>query len=173
MENVRIEYRWVLTNTNLKVTLPVSIYLYKVNNENTRTMREICSILTIKIPERHHWPNLNRFHTLFWCFHCWLWTASCVGTRNIHKSCSPAFVTTWNRYFLIGNRKNTKEHFLKLTPHLKNLWATLLQFNYVAWLQNELNKKCFSQNSTKIQSHQVQRRIQNTFIRLRCNFLRK
>ena len=30
------------------------IYLLKVNNENTRTMCEICSKLTIKAPERRH-----------------------------------------------------------------------------------------------------------------------
>ena len=21
--------------------------------------------------------TLNRFHTLFWCFHCWIWTCKC------------------------------------------------------------------------------------------------
>ena len=29
------------------------IYLFKVNDENTGTLCEICSKLTIKIPERH------------------------------------------------------------------------------------------------------------------------
>ena len=33
----------------------VDNYLFKVNNENTRTMLEICSKLTIKIPERRYW----------------------------------------------------------------------------------------------------------------------
>ena len=32
--------------------IPVGIYLLKVNNRNSRTRREICSSLTIKIPER-------------------------------------------------------------------------------------------------------------------------
>ena len=31
---------------------PAGIYLLKVNNRNTRTRCEICSKLTIKIPER-------------------------------------------------------------------------------------------------------------------------
>ena len=35
--------------------LPVGIYLLKVNNINTRTSCEICSKLTINIPERRHW----------------------------------------------------------------------------------------------------------------------
>ena len=33
---------------------PASIFLVKVNNRNTRTRCEICSKLTIKIPERCH-----------------------------------------------------------------------------------------------------------------------
>ena len=37
------------------------IYLLEVNNENTRTMREICSKFKIKIPD-------NRFHTFFYHF---------------------------------------------------------------------------------------------------------
>ena len=34
---------------------PAGIYMLKVNNRNTRTVCEICSKLTLKIPERHHW----------------------------------------------------------------------------------------------------------------------
>ena len=36
-------------------TFPSGIYLLKVNKRNTRTKCEICSKLTIKIPERRHW----------------------------------------------------------------------------------------------------------------------
>ena len=35
-----------------QVYSPAGIYLFKVNNGNTRTMFEICSKLTIKTPER-------------------------------------------------------------------------------------------------------------------------
>ena len=31
---------------------PADIYLFNVNNENTKTMREICSKLAVKAPER-------------------------------------------------------------------------------------------------------------------------
>ena len=34
---------------------PVGIYMLKVNNRNSRTTCEICSKLTIKIPERLQW----------------------------------------------------------------------------------------------------------------------
>ena len=44
----------------------VSIYLFKVTNRNTRTISEICSSLTIKIPGRSQWGcfGVFRFHTL-------------------------------------------------------------------------------------------------------------
>ena len=35
-------------------SFPAAIYLFKANNENTRTMCENCSKLAIKIPERRH-----------------------------------------------------------------------------------------------------------------------
>ena len=41
---------------------PVGIYLFKVNNRNTRARCEICLQLTIKTPERRL--------ALFWCLHC-------------------------------------------------------------------------------------------------------
>ena len=43
------------------LSIPAGIYLLKVNNKNIRTMCEICSKLTIKIPERHHWGRSGIF----------------------------------------------------------------------------------------------------------------
>ena len=40
---------------NVTKFYPAGIYLFKVNNRNTRTRCEICSKLTIKIPERRYW----------------------------------------------------------------------------------------------------------------------
>ena len=34
------------------IAIPADNYIFKVNNRNTRTKCEICSKLTIKIPER-------------------------------------------------------------------------------------------------------------------------
>ena len=39
----------------------VGIYLLKVNNRNSRTRCEICSKLTIKIPERRQWRRTRIF----------------------------------------------------------------------------------------------------------------
>ena len=40
---------------------PVGIYLFKVNNRDTRTRYEICSKLTIKTPERRQWRRSGVF----------------------------------------------------------------------------------------------------------------
>ena len=47
-------------------------------------MCKICSKLTITTPERL--LTLNRFHTLFWCCYCWLWTSKCRLRRILQKS---------------------------------------------------------------------------------------
>ena len=36
------------------INIPANIYLFKVNNRNTRKSCEICLKLTIKTPERRH-----------------------------------------------------------------------------------------------------------------------
>ena len=40
---------------------PTSIYLFKVNNKNTRKLSKICSKLTIKIPEERLWRRSGVF----------------------------------------------------------------------------------------------------------------
>ena len=40
---------------------PASIYLLKGSNRNARLRCEICSKLTIKIPERHQWRRFEIF----------------------------------------------------------------------------------------------------------------
>ena len=74
------------------------IYLFKVSNGNTRRMYEICSKLTIEALERRHWHHsgvLNRFHTLFWCFYCWLWTSKCRLGASCMNSKDGYFQTFW------------------------------------------------------------------------------
>ena len=52
---------------------PSRIYFIKVNNWNTKTMCEIWLKLTVVLVSL--FLTLSRFHTLFWCFLCWLWTS--------------------------------------------------------------------------------------------------
>ena len=42
------------------IPFPAGNYMFKVNNRNTRTKCEICSKLTIKTPESHHWHSLSK-----------------------------------------------------------------------------------------------------------------
>ena len=41
--------------------LSAGIYLFKINNRNTRAICEICLQLTIKTPERRHWRRSGFF----------------------------------------------------------------------------------------------------------------
>ena len=44
---------------------PVGIYMFKVNNRNTRTRHKICSKLTIETPERCQWHHYGVFMANF------------------------------------------------------------------------------------------------------------
>ena len=46
---------------NFTIILPAGIYLFEINNRNTKTMCETCSKLTIKIPERRQWCRSGVF----------------------------------------------------------------------------------------------------------------
>ena len=46
---------------NVKWRNPAGNCMFKVNNRNTRTRCEICSKLTIKIPERRQWRHSGIF----------------------------------------------------------------------------------------------------------------
>lgn len=58
---------------------------------NNRTICDICSKLIIKTREWHQWRllvsfliTLNIFDTLFWSYHCWLWTSKYwLGCRSL------------------------------------------------------------------------------------------
>ena len=63
-----------------KFNIPPGVYLSKANNGNTKTLCKICPKLTMKGTYKNKiikvlllslLLNLNRFHTLPWCFHCW------------------------------------------------------------------------------------------------------
>ena len=51
---------------------PAGNYMFKVNNKNTRARCEICSKLSIKIPERCHWRrsgvSIVHFEHISHCF---------------------------------------------------------------------------------------------------------
>ena len=58
------------------------IYLFKVNDGNSRTIIEIYPKLKIKtVILSSLLLILNRSHTLFWCLHCW--TSKCQPGRFV------------------------------------------------------------------------------------------
>ena len=57
-----------ITKNNL---IPANIYLFKVDNRNTRKRGEIFSKLTIKTPGK-------RQDNFFQCWYCWLWTSKWI-----------------------------------------------------------------------------------------------
>ena len=116
-------------NGNIDIKLLLSRHsLVQSNNRNTRTMYEICSKLTIKITDKTSMTSLfsllltlNKFHTLLWCFCCWLWTSK----------------------WLLGNEQSiltesTTVHFMPIPLHpLKTSAKHRPSNRIVAW--NELN----------------------------------
>lgn len=81
-------------NTGVNPCNPADIVLFKVNNENTRPLCDYSSKLAIKALERRQsrpsrvvTVNLNRFHTLIWCFHWSLWTV--IKTWHLSKQHPP------------------------------------------------------------------------------------
>ena len=46
---------------NFLHSFPVGNYMFKVNNRSTRTRCEICSKLTVKIPEQRQWCRFGIF----------------------------------------------------------------------------------------------------------------
>ena len=61
---------------------PAGIYLFKVDNRNTRTRCEVCSKLTIKTPERPHWRPSGVF---------------IVNFEHIYTSCSSVSVVNFEK----------------------------------------------------------------------------
>ena len=63
-----------LLGKKFNVNYPVSIYLFKVDNRNTRTRFEICSKLIRSYVNDVVLVSLlltlNIFDILFWCFYC-------------------------------------------------------------------------------------------------------
>ena len=51
----------VINGLAMKIPDPAVNHMFKVNNRNTRTRREICRKLTTKTPERSHCRHSNVF----------------------------------------------------------------------------------------------------------------
>ena len=82
--------------------------MFEVNNRNTRTRCEICSKLTVKIPERRHWRRSGIFianfeHILHLVLMFLLLTLSmemATGEKLNFIKCSGR--TRWNYWYMHG-----------------------------------------------------------------------
>ena len=111
---------------------PAGIYLVKVNNRNTRTRYEICSKLTIKIPERRHWRRSGIFIVnfkhishlvlvfLLLTLNMYLPAGLLALTKSIQSEKSGRYFLTihlfWCEIFWVGSRF-----------HLINVVATIIE----------------------------------------------
>ena len=73
--------------------------LFKVNNRDTSTF---FFLLT-----------LNRFHTLFWCSHCWIWTSECRLSDYL------CYALNWTEFYL----KVLLKHMVPISK-INLLWIT-------------------------------------------------
>ena len=90
--------------------------MFKINNRNTRVRREICNDVNdiIMVPL---FLTSNSFHSLFWCFYCWLWTS----TFRL-KRCKQKKSKLYIRFSMVKSEKNTgypRRNNIKVT--LRNL----------------------------------------------------
>ena len=79
-----------------KLTAQLSIYMFKVNNRNTRTKCEICSELTIKTSERRHWHRSGVFIVNFeYISHLVLSSVSVVNFEQVIANWINKFSQNW------------------------------------------------------------------------------
>ena len=87
-------------------TFPANIYLFKLNNRNTRKKWKICSKLTVtNVFLVLLSLTLNLFHTFFYCFYCWVWTSKCYLSIYIFDHISYfenlCCVTQYNFHYVV------------------------------------------------------------------------
>ena len=110
-----------------------NIYLFKVNNRNTRKRYEICSKLTIKTPERRHWRsscvyivNFEHISHLYLVFLLLLWTSKCKLGNNYKWHFTGAAVRRCSTKLLMFSNVFWKFH-LKIVV-LGIMWTFCISF---------------------------------------------
>ena len=76
-QSYQFNYPWKAISSLHATLNAANIYLFKVNNRNTRKRCEIYSKFTIKTPERHRWRHsgvfINNFEHILHLFLVFLW----------------------------------------------------------------------------------------------------
>ena len=97
---------------NRKRRIPVGIYMFKVDNRNTRTRCEICWKLTIKTPER--------WLASFWCLYCSLLT--------YFTPCSSVSIVNFEQVNNKWDSKLSQSSKMELFAIIVNGWKLLTLF---------------------------------------------
>ena len=100
---------------------PSIIYMFKVNNGNTRTMCEICSKLTIKTTERRHW----RQNDVIYFTHC-------SGVTTVDFEQMNAIWVAWYYGYLNQVPDTMMGSLIKEWNHLCKFLAHVLIFNHLS-----------------------------------------
>ena len=128
------KYGFPLREINLLIASinPAGIYLLKVSKWNTRTMSEICSKLTIKIPERRIY-NFEYISHLVLVFHLLTLPAgkvsvvkSVTNSRCVHQLVAQVNTSTYYicfkwlcRFWIIVSDQHNRPH---ITDQHNRLW---------------------------------------------------
>ena len=97
---------------------PAGNYMFKVNNRNTRTRCEICSKLTIKIPERRQWRRSGIFIVNFeHILHLVLVFLLLTLSRYMPIGYKPALAITGASHYSIHLMQHTDLQMLTIFLH--------------------------------------------------------
>lgn len=123
--------KYIFNQFTVNITSPAGIYLFQFHNENTKIMSNICSKITIKATEQRKWclsgvfnVTLDRFISLFWWFHCWLWAEMLATSQN---AC----------LFYLNNWKKDRNRFKILS-----LDSISTNFYKLKYLENKISVIC-------------------------------
>ena len=112
-EGYYTEYLWTPASANVTSSNQDNIYLFEVNNRNTRKKCKICPKLRQKTLERPHWPRSG---------------VLVVNFEHISHLFLVFLLCILNRQILAGKCKQDKDVF-----------ETLVKFNDKAFLQKTVN----------------------------------
>ena len=96
-----------ILQTQTSILNSACIYLFKVNNRDTRIIGEICSTWTIKISELHQWRRSGVFivkreqTSYIVLFLSWLWASKCRLGRAFQTN------TTITKHLMISVGSNS------------------------------------------------------------------
>ena len=132
--------------------IPAANYMFEVNNRNTRTWCQICPKLTIKTPERRHWPcfsvSIVNFEQVNADWHITTSENGCFTVQKVRST--PQAITPKNEvneYFTTSDVLQ-KMMFLKVSQYSRestcwSLYLIKLQVRSATLLKRDFNAGVF------------------------------